>query len=122
MGSGIAKSIKSRYPQAYTADKATSKGDRSKLGTYSSVEISGESSFTVVNAYTQYSYSGDKVDVDYEAVRAVFRLIKQDFARKRIGYPLIGAGLAGGDWNILKAIILEELEGEVHTLVEFVPG
>lgn len=31
--------------------------------------------------------------------------------------PKIGAGLAGGDWNTISAIIDEELEGEYHTLV-----
>ena len=36
---------------------------------------------------------------------------------KGIAYPKIGAGLAGGDWNTISAIIDEELEGEDHTLV-----
>ena len=31
-----------------------------------------------------------------------------------------GAGLAGGDWSIIAAIINEELSEEDHTLVEFV--
>jgi O-acetyl-ADP-ribose deacetylase (regulator of RNase III) len=39
------------------------------------------------------------------------------FAGKRIGYPKIGAGLAGGDWSIIEEIIDRELEGEDHTLV-----
>ena len=43
------------------------------------------------------------------------------FGGKRIGYPLIGAGLAGGDWQIISAIINEELVGENHTLVRFAP-
>jgi O-acetyl-ADP-ribose deacetylase (regulator of RNase III) len=39
------------------------------------------------------------------------------FSGKRIGYPKIGAGLAGGDWNIISSIIDKELIGEDHTLV-----
>jgi len=39
----------------------------------------------------------------------------------RIGYPLIGAGLAGGDWTIISAIIDEELKGEDHALVIYQP-
>ena len=39
MGKGIALSIKKLFPEAYAADLKTVKGDRGKLGTYSSVEI-----------------------------------------------------------------------------------
>jgi O-acetyl-ADP-ribose deacetylase (regulator of RNase III) len=37
------------------------------------------------------------------------RLIKIESTGQRIGYPKIGAGLAGGDWEIIAAIIEEEL-------------
>jgi O-acetyl-ADP-ribose deacetylase (regulator of RNase III) len=36
-----------------------------------------------------------------------------------IGYPAIGAGLAGGDWQLISSIIEEELAGEDHTFVVF---
>ena len=36
-----------------------------------------------------------------------------------LGYPKIGAGLAGGDWDIIYPIICEELAGEHHTYVEY---
>jgi len=121
MGSGIAKTIKSKYPQVYKADCETTRGDKVKLGSYSAVTVGHQSAFVVVNAYTQYSFTRKDIDVDYEAVRKIFSLIKQDFAGKRIGYPLIGAGLAGGDWNIIEAIIKQELDGEDHTLVKFIP-
>ena len=122
MGSGIALTIKNKYPAVYEADLATKKGDKQKLGTYTFAKVGNDSEFIVVNAYTQYAYSRDKVDVDYDAIRQVFRKIKQDFPGKKIGYPLIGAGLAGGDWNIIESIIVEELRDEDHTLVKFVPS
>ena len=34
---------------------------------------------------------------------------------------VIGAGLAGGDWSRISAIINKELEGEDHTLVLYKP-
>jgi transcription antitermination factor NusA-like protein len=34
---------------------------------------------------------------------------------------MIGAGLAGGDWNIIERIIQEELNGEDVTVVKYVP-
>ena len=41
------------------------------------------------------------------------------FADKVIGYPLIGAGLAKGDWQVISKIIDTELAGTDHTLVKF---
>lgn len=120
---GIAKSIKKRFPAAYKADLATEKGSRDKLGTYSHAAATCKNGHvvTVVNAYTQFNYRGRGVKADYEAIKAVFQDIKTHFAGKRIGYPMIGAGLAGGDWNTISAIIEEQLAGEDHTLVEYQP-
>jgi O-acetyl-ADP-ribose deacetylase (regulator of RNase III) len=120
MGKGIALTIKNRFPEAYAADRATPKGDANKLGTFSSALIErGPRSFHVVNAYTQLHWRGAGVKADYEAIRAVMRAVKQRFAGRRIGYPKIGAGLAGGDWARISAIIDEEMTGEDHTYVEF---
>ena len=103
-GAGIAKSIKERYPKAYEADLNTGHGDKNKLGHYSYAKLSDDK--TIINAYTQYAYGGNKVNVDYDAISKVFELINKDFANHiNIGIPTIGAGLAGGDWNIISDII-----------------
>jgi O-acetyl-ADP-ribose deacetylase (regulator of RNase III) len=123
MGKGIALSIKQQFPEAYDADLRTPKGERAKLGTISTSEIDRPSArFTVVNAYTQFHWRGEGVLADYDAIRSAFRELKQRFAGRRIGYPKIGAGLAKGDWATIAAIIEDELAGEDHTLVEFVPA
>lgn len=118
MGAGIAKTIKQKYPNAYTADLSTRKGDESKLGTYS---FSDEGKFVILNAYTQYNWGGRKgtVNADYKAIRSVFRSIRNTFSGSslRVGYPMIGAGLAGGDWDIISNIIDQELKVLDHTLV-----
>ncbi len=120
MGAGIARAIRDAFPEAAAADAATAPGDRAKLGTITAATVRrGAHEITVVNAYTQYHYHGEGRLVDYEALRAVMRAVKQRFAGRRIGYPKIGAGLARGDWDVIAAIIDEELAGEVHTLVEF---
>ncbi|MCP4114680.1 MAG: phosphatase [Desulfobacteraceae bacterium] len=120
MGAGIAKTVKTQFPEAYEADLATKEGDRSKLGSFSHAEVVRDGhAVTIVNAYTQFHYSGPGVIVDYGAIRAVFERIKSRFSGKRIGYPLIGAGLAGGDWRVISGIIDEALGGEDHTLVKF---
>jgi len=120
MGAGIAKSIKQKFPAAYKADQQTPKGDRNKLGTISTatVECDGHE-LTIVNAYTQFNWRGRGIKADYDAIRAAFHAIKLQFSGKRIGYPRIGAGLAGGDWNVIAQIIDDELDAEHHTLVEY---
>lgn len=106
MGAGIAKQIKEKYYAAYEADLQTIKGDKNKLGTYSSIQIN-DNQF-IINAYTQYHFYGNR-PIDYDALRNVFRLIDLNFENKRIGIPKIGAGLAKGDWNIIQEIIDEEV-------------
>ncbi|MBB6613161.1 macro domain-containing protein [Pontibacter sp. Tf4] len=120
MGAGIAKTIKQEFPEAYKADLATSKGDKSKLGSISSADITvNGKNLKVVNAYTQYEWRGKGVKADYEAIRSAFKAIKENFSGLRMAYPAIGAGLAGGNWEIISQIINEELAGEDHTMVIF---
>jgi len=123
MGAGIAKSIRGQFPAAYEADLATTKGDRNKLGTYSSATVETENhQLTIVNAYTQFDWAGGGVQADYDAIRRVFERISDHFSGRRIGYPKIGAGLAGGDWPTIEEIIDQALAGEDHTLVIFSPA
>lgn len=118
MGAGIAKTIRILFPEAYKADLMTPKADRNKLGTISFVEVERSGvRFYVVNAYTQFDYRGSGVRVDYEAVQRAMEAVGRVFSGKRIGYPKIGAGLAGGDWERLAAIIDAALSGQDHTLV-----
>ena len=120
MGAGIAKTIKQKFPSAYQADLATVKGVKSKLGQISHATIElPTSKLIIVNGYTQYHWKGYGVKADYRAIRQVFKAIKSNFSGLRIGYPAIGAGLAGGDWTIIAKIIEEELAGENHTFVEY---
>lgn len=136
MGAGIAHQIAKTFkgtngPEAVDRNY-TKRGDRDKLGSFTIGEGLSHSGqpIAIVNAYTQYSI-GPKADgsppVEYDAIRQAFRGLAR-FCRSKpylsfkIGYPAIGAGLAGGDWNKIAAIIDEELEGLDHTYVEYVPG
>lgn len=120
MGAGIAKGIKAAFPEAFEADRATARGDRTKLGTCTSATIGiGQNTLTVVNAYTQFDYRGSGIKADYGAIRSCFRWIRKNHSGRKIGLPRIGAGLAGGDWSRIAAIIKEETAGMDVTLVEF---
>lgn len=120
MGAGIAKSIKKQFPEAYAVDQTTSPADHSKLGSYSQTLIQRDGiQFVILNAYTQFDWRGKGVKADYSAIRKAFATLRKEFDGLRIAYPLIGAGLAGGDWASIAAIIDEELDGMDHTLVRF---
>lgn len=118
MGAGLARQIKRVFPEAYSADLETKRGDRGKLGSVSVAAVKrGGVDLWVVNAYTQFRY-GHGVNVDYGAIRGSFREVRCRFDGFRVGYPRIGAGLGGGDWGIIEPIIEGELEGMNHALVE----
>lgn len=85
-----------------------------------------EPELTVVNAYTQYSYGRNHADgvaqpFDYEAFTVCMRKINVTFREKHIGMPRIGAGLAGGDWNLIETIIKKELKDCKVTIVNYKP-
>lgn len=122
MGAGIAKGIKAEFPEAFKADIQTIKGSKEKLGSYSqaTVERNGKP-LTIINAYTQFNWRGRGVKADYDAIQEIFSKLKTEFSGSRIGYPLIGAGLAGGDWKVISQIIDSALVNENHTLVKFAP-
>lgn len=62
MGSGLAKQIKEKYPEAYEADCQTKKGDKEKLGTYTTCVVGNLHKFVIVNAYTQFNYGKSSKD------------------------------------------------------------
>jgi len=83
-----------------------------------------EPELTVVNAYTQFNYGrnhtdGDAKPLSYEALTLCMKKMNVLFAGKHIGLPKIGAGLAGGDWDLIKAIIQRELRDCRVTVVNY---
>lgn len=123
MGSGIAKQIRAECPDAWLADQETLAGDRNKLGRYT-IGMAGR--LVVINAYTQYNtakYPGQDV-FEYNSFQNALENLAIRFGKYRIGLPMIGMGLAGGD----PARIIPMLEkfaermaeaGGSATLVEF---
>lgn len=131
MGGGIARQIKQIYPEAYNADLRTDYGDIKKMGDFSYVVT--ENKFTgnelyIINAYTQYNYGGDpyKIYADYDAIEHVMIKIQHFFVDShdiqfKIGFPKIGSGLAGGDWNKISNIINNVFENRTVYVYEFNP-
>ncbi len=96
MGAGVALQIANNFPDAKLADDETVRGDAGKLGTYT---IGMHGRLVILNAYTQYStVTRDGQDVfEYNSFQRVLEKISTRFGCWRIGLPMIGMGLAGGD-------------------------
>lgn len=125
MGSGLARQIREKWPTVYEADCRTVKGDYNKLGNYT--RASPFPGLVVINAYTQYAFNspGENKDVfEYIAFELILNKLYWDFSPARFGFPMIGMGLAGGNSEIILALLSRfsqkvESDGGSVTLVDF---
>lgn len=133
MGAGISKPM-SQYFQCNMYKKEMSDcGNMNKLGTIDfgihslkpkyfvsqNIEDYEEGDLIVVNAYTQFTPGKD---FRADALRSCMKLMNEQFKGLRIGLPLIGAGIAGGNWEEIKQIVKEELVDCDVTIVHYVPN
>lgn len=139
-GAGLApKMVKAFQTNTFPMEAPLLKGDIGKLGNIEykhfdlkegkaiPIEIftyQNEYDLTVVNAYTQYNYGsnhsdGDKKPIDYNALALCLKKINHIFRGRRVGLPLIGGGLAGGDAEIIKRLIKKIMKNCDTTLVLF---
>jgi len=118
MGSGVAKSIRDEWPEAASVDAATTKGDKSKLGTLTHTKNTNP---IIVNLYGQFDYWSPGVLTDYGALEKALTEMKNLFPGKKIGLPKIGALRARGDWNTIYAIIQKVFCDDIDdvTIVEW---
>ncbi len=106
MGAGIALAIKNRWPKAYDADVMFPLSKQERLGKFSYYETGGIANKTIVNLYTQLDYGRNKVQFNYEAFKDGLELMAKFLKEgSTVAMPRIGAGLAGGDWQRIQAII-----------------
>jgi len=110
MGSGIAKSIRAKWPEVYQADFFTPRGDKRKLGTFSKATV--DDNKLVYNLYGQFKADASSRQLDYQAFEDALKAMRQDlidlgiYKTCKLGLPYkIGCGLAGGDWTVVSEII-----------------
>jgi O-acetyl-ADP-ribose deacetylase (regulator of RNase III) len=136
MGSGVAKALMERYPAVRERyldlhDYFQLSGDPF-LGTIHKVLTGGP--HTVFNAITQehFGYDGklyasyDAIEQCMSALDETMREIGQDKGSiPHVAMPLLGCGLAGGDWSVVSAIVekcSKHFQPVVYTLDGVVPG
>lgn len=111
MGSGVALAVKNKYPQAYKdyVDEYNSVG--LVLGNVYPTQVSDE--LFLWNAITQDNYGRDpRRFMSYDAIETCFAKIQASIDADwhsdilpEIHIPAIGAGLGGGNWEIIREII-----------------
>lgn len=118
MGAGIARYLRTHYPQIYEVDKTTPYGSRKKLGTVSYAVISPE--LIIGNCYTQFNIYGEngKPPAVYPAISKCLRDAVSKYPDYHFRLPKIGCGLAGGDWDLVEKMYLEELSSVSYTVFE----
>lgn len=122
MGSGIALTIKNRFPSAFLAYREAFNNGELRLGSITVVRP--RDGFFIVNGVTQDRYGREQgvVYVNYNAVRCVFSQAAALAKKENLPliFPLIGCGLAGGAWATVSKIIEEECQG-VETILCTLP-
>lgn len=123
-GSGIAKQIAQRYPVVREQYVAKHNAGGWTLGEIQKVYYSEPPmravTRIVVNCATQQRYGKTDLGpyVSYPAIRTVFKNLMLEFPHDIVSVPKIGAGLAGGNWDIIEKIINEEsVSREVHVYI-----
>lgn len=119
MNSGVAKAIRARFPQAYEVDCETVKGDYGKLG---DCTVATAASGLIYNLYGQYNYGYDnKGYTDYSALQSALIEMRDDLLTgsgfEVVGFPKIGAGLGGGDWDTIAEIINDVFDGYFDVVI-----
>ena len=119
-GSGFAKAVAERYPSVREGYLHRYNTCGWRLGHVQIIGVGNGTGREIANCATQQRYGrpSDGPYVSYEAIREVI----QDLVRAWPGgfaMPKIGAGLAGGNWDIIAKIVEEEsgsVEVRVYTL------
>lgn len=104
MNSGVAKAIREKYPEAFTAYRRYFETHGLELGSVIIAPVSDGK--TVLNLITQESFGYDGARyVSYDAIDDAFRKVAIMAKSEKVAIPMIGAGLGGGVWEAIRAII-----------------
>lgn len=108
MGAGLAKQIKTLYPEVYTEYYNLCKENNPEKLLGVCQQVSCHNGRYVANLFGQLGYGKNKIQTDYKALEQALSIVAQRAIQyeESVGIPyLLGCGLAGGDWNIVYEII-----------------
>ena len=116
-GSGFAKAVADRYPNVREGYLYRHNSVTWRLGHVQIIGVGDGSGREIANCATQqwYGRPDEGPYVSYPAIRQVIRDLVDSWP-DGFAIPKIGAGLAGGNWDIISKIIEEE-SGNVEVRV-----
>jgi len=121
MGSGIARQIRARWPNVYEVYNLRYRAFGLDLGDI--VPVATLDGKIVVNCITQNGFGRDGSRyVNYDAVEQCIIKINErvaDWEVSEVALPRIGAGLGGGDWNIIEGIITKNAKSFMPIVYDF---
>lgn len=115
MGAGVARGIKSLYPDTFNTyaahcnDQFDVSGS-ALVGTYISTK-ENQGKLTIINAFGQTAIGRDGRFVSYDALDQIFSNIYSGYLDEvqTIDTVKIGAGLGGGSWPVIEQILLSRI-------------
>lgn len=122
MNSGIAKAIRDKWPHVFDSYRESylymvDKRGGMRTGQVFFVETNEPNGMIVCNAITQPAYGYDGAQyVSYDAIHEICQKLNYYCNQNNItqfGIPLIGAGLGGGNWNIIETIFRETINDDI---------
>lgn len=121
MGSGVAWQIKKKYPNVFEVYALRHKVFGLNLGDI--VPVATVDGRIVVNCITQENFGRNSTRyVDYDAIAQCIEKMDRhvkDWEVNEIAFPRIGAGLGGGDWNVIEEIIVKTARNFVPVVYDF---
>lgn len=115
MGSGIALQVKHKYPECFDQYAKFIKNtphNKKALGSVCFYEHNPQ--LVIASAITQESFGRDgKRYVSYKAIQTCFQHIATFASSSNfscVHFPMIGAGLGGGEWSIIYPMITSYLD------------
>ena len=112
MGSGVAKAIREKYPECFATYRDEYEKFTLVLGDivwWCKVDPAGDygNDLYIANAITQEFYGTNRRHVNYWAIANTFKEVfrQANVVKATVHFPKIGAGLGGGRWDIIEAII-----------------
>ena len=121
-GKGLAKQIKEEFPMVFEQYRDTyeKQGNYLELGDVIPVVVNNATGTMICNGITQNKYAKSYLDkcvyADYDAIEHVFSVLNQialDSQYTSIHFPLIGCGLANGDWGTVEKIIDRTIDDSI---------
>ena len=118
MGAGVAKALATNIHGTLEADRKTRKGDKTKLGTYSSFNALNRNGEQIrgYNIYGQYKYSNTVAHFDLDMFMKGFLSAINKHQRANIIMPKVGSLRGGCDWEDILRRITEDTKDHTGTL------